>query len=66
MDTIVAATLNGAKMVGKEDEFGTLQAGMYADLLVVTGDVAADIHNLTPDNMQVIMKEGDIVIKDAL
>lgn len=66
MDTIVAATLNGAKMVGKDHEFGTLQKGMYADLLVVTGDVAADIHNLTPDNMQVIMKEGDIVIKNAL
>ena len=56
LDTIKAATLNGAKMVHHEDEFGSLEAGKLADLLVVKGDVAADIHNLTPDNMDVIMK----------
>ncbi|WP_028263724.1 metal-dependent hydrolase family protein [Atopobium fossor] len=66
MDTIKAATINGAKMVHKEDEFGSLEAGKLADLLVVNGDVANNIHDLTPDNMEVIMKEGDIVIKDAL
>ena len=66
MDTIKAATINGAKMVHKEDEFGSLEAGKFADLLVVNGDVANNIHDLTPDNMEVIMKEGDIVIKDAL
>ena len=66
LDTIKAATLNGAKMVHHEDEFGSLEAGKLADLLVVKGDVAADIHNLTPDNMDVIMKEGEKVIKGAL
>ncbi|MDU4970190.1 MAG: amidohydrolase family protein, partial [Atopobium minutum] len=66
MDTIKAATINGAKMVHKQDEFGSLEAGKSADLLVVNGDVANNIHDLTPDNMEVIMKEGDIVIKDAL
>ena len=66
LDTIKAATLNGAKMVHKEDEFGSLEAGKLADLLVVKGDVASNIHDLTPDNMEVIMKEGDVVIKDAL
>ena len=66
MDTITAATLNGAKMVHKEDEFGSIEKGKLADLLMVRGDVLADIHDLTPDNMDVIMKEGDIIIKDAL
>ena len=66
LDTIKAATLNGAKMLGHEDEFGSLEAGKSADVLVVKGDVAADIHNLTPDNMDVIMKEGNIVVTGAL
>jgi amidohydrolase len=66
LDAIKAATSNGAKMLGKEDEFGSLEAGKSADLLVVKGDVARDIHALTPDAMEVIMKGGDIVIKGAL
>ena len=44
----------------------SLEAGKSADLLVVKGDVARDIHALTPDAMEVIMKGGDIVIKGAL
>ena len=66
LDTIKAATLNGAKMVHHEDEFGSLEAGKFADLLVVKGDVVADIHNLKPENMDVIMKEGEKVIKGGL
>ena len=66
LDAIKAATSNGAKMLGKEDEFGSLKAGKSADLLVVKGDVVRDIHALTPDAMEVIMKGGDIVIKGAL
>jgi amidohydrolase len=66
LDAIKAATSNGAKMLGKEDEFGSLEAGKSADLLVVKGDVVRDIHALTPDAMEVIMKGGDIVIKGAL
>ena len=66
LDTIKAGTLNGAKMVHHEDKFGSLEKGKLADLLVVKGDVASNIHDLTPDNMEVIMKEGDIVIRGAL
>ena len=66
MDAIVAATLNGAKMVHHEDEFGSLEKGKYADLLVVNGDPPSNIHDLMPDNMEVIMKEGDQMIKGAL
>lgn len=66
MDTIVAATLNGAKMVHQEKEFGSIEAGKYADLLVIDGDPANDIHDLKPETMDIIMKEGWIVVKDAL
>ncbi len=38
METIVAATKNGAIILGKEDELGTVEAGKLADLQVVSGD----------------------------
>ena len=41
-----------------EDETGSIEAGKCADLLVVNGDVAADIHVLNTDNMDVIMKDN--------
>ena len=61
VETITCATLNGAKMCHIEDETGSIEAGKCADLLVVNGDVAADIHVLNTDNMDVIMKDGWIV-----
>ena len=63
LDTIKAATLNGAKMVHKENEFGSVEKGKLADLLVVKGDVANNIHDLKPDNMEFILKEGDPVVR---
>jgi imidazolonepropionase-like amidohydrolase len=38
LETIVAATKNGAIILGKEDELGTIEAGKLADLQVVAGD----------------------------
>ncbi len=58
--------VGGNIALNHEDEFGSLEKGKLADLLVVKGDVASNIHDLTPDNMEVIMKEGDIVIRGAL
>ncbi len=62
LETIKAGTYNGARMVHKEDEFGSLKEGLYADLLVVKGDVASNIHDLCPENLEWIMKEGKRVI----
>ncbi|HVP49713.1 MAG TPA: amidohydrolase family protein, partial [Candidatus Bathyarchaeia archaeon] len=38
METIVAATRNGATILGKADELGTIEAGKLADIQVVKGD----------------------------
>jgi len=38
METIVMATKNGAIILGKQDELGTIEAGKLADLQVVSGD----------------------------
>lgn len=64
MDTIVAATLNGAKVLRVDDITGSLEAGKSADLLVVNGNPLKDIRELTVDTMDVIMKEGDFIRKD--
>ena len=61
MDTIKAATINGAKVLRVDDVCGSLEAGKSADLLVINGNPLANIRDLTVDNMEVIMKEGTFV-----
>ena len=46
MDLIVAATLNAARVAGREHRVGTIEAGKQADLLVLDADPLADIGNL--------------------
>src|SRR6185436_502112 len=43
LEVIRCATRTGAEIMGRADEFGTLEAGKLADVLVVDGDVAKDI-----------------------
>ena len=43
---LTASTLGGARAMGREKEFGTLEKGKDADVLVVGADPTADIHNL--------------------
>src|SRR5580704_17951048 len=43
LETIICATKTGAEIMGRADEFGTVEAGKLADLLLVDGNVAADI-----------------------
>ncbi|MDX1622897.1 MAG: amidohydrolase family protein [Gemmatimonadota bacterium] len=42
METIVAATRNGARAMGREADLGTVEAGKRADLLVLSADPLAD------------------------
>jgi imidazolonepropionase-like amidohydrolase len=38
METIVSATKNGGIILGKEDKLGTIEAGKWADLQVISGN----------------------------
>jgi imidazolonepropionase-like amidohydrolase len=59
MDTLVCGTRNGARIMGLGDETGTLEAGKLADLLIVEGDVLADIARLEDrSNLRVVMQGG--------
>lgn len=42
-DVIVMATRNGAQAMGRERDFGTVEAGRIADLLVLTEDPRKDV-----------------------
>jgi imidazolonepropionase-like amidohydrolase len=62
VDVIGWATRNGAEMMRKDDQFGTIAAGKLADLLVVDGDPLADIELLgDPSNLLVVMQGGRFV-----
>ena len=46
MEVLVASTRNGAQAMGRLTEWGTVEAGKAADLLVVEEDPSRDIKNL--------------------
>jgi imidazolonepropionase-like amidohydrolase len=56
---IVAATKNGALACRKLAEFGTIERGKLADLVILDGDPLADIRNIR--KVRVVMKEGRVI-----
>jgi imidazolonepropionase-like amidohydrolase len=46
MDVLVSATRQGARAMGREREFGTIEPGKAADLVLVGADPTRDIANL--------------------
>ncbi len=45
-ESLQAATINAARMVDREREFGSVEAGKLADLLILEADPLADIGNV--------------------
>jgi imidazolonepropionase-like amidohydrolase len=43
LQAIRAATLEPAKLLRKESEFGRIAPGLYADIIAVEGDPLADV-----------------------
>jgi imidazolonepropionase-like amidohydrolase len=56
MQAIQSATINAATLIGKPEEFGSIRAGKFADLIAVDGDPIADIRQL--EHVSFVMKEG--------
>jgi len=61
LEVITCATRTGAEIMGRADEFGTLEAGKLADVLVVDGDVIADIRVLEDRSRFVAVMQGGVV-----
>lgn len=62
MESIVAGTRNAADNIGMLDEIGTVEAGKYADLVVIDGDPLVNISVLRdPGCIHLVMKSGVMV-----
>ncbi|MGW1006326.1 amidohydrolase family protein [Streptomyces sp. NPDC002520] len=61
-DAIVAGTRNAARLLGLDDELGTLEVGKTADLVAVATDPLADISALAdPAVIELVLKAGEVV-----
>ena len=58
MESIIAGTMNGAKLLGWDKNLGSLTPGKWADIVAVSGDPLKDIHNM--QKVGFVMKNGVI------
>jgi imidazolonepropionase-like amidohydrolase len=63
MDSIVAGTSNAAKLIGHYNEFGSIEAGKFADIVAVSGDPLQNIETL--ETVKFVMKEGKVYKQDG-
>ena len=61
LETITCATRTGAEIMGRGHEFGTVEPGKLADILVVDGDVLADISVLEDRSRFIAVMQGGII-----
>ena len=56
MSIIRAATINGARALGVDDELGSIEIGKIADIIVAEGDPLIDIKSIR--NLKFVIKDG--------
>ena len=61
LEAIRCATKSGAEILGRSHEFGTLEAGKLADILVVDGDVLEDISILEDRRRFLAVMQGGVI-----
>lgn len=59
-----AATIDGARIVGIEQDLGSLEAGKLADMVVLDKNPLEDIRNT--DSIHMVMKNGELYDGDTL
>jgi imidazolonepropionase-like amidohydrolase len=59
LQSIQAATVNAADLLGWSDRIGTLEAGKFADIIAMDGDPVADVRVL--ENVRFVMKGGEVI-----
>jgi imidazolonepropionase-like amidohydrolase len=58
METLRAATLHGAEIVGLAQDLGSIEPGKLADLVVLDENPLLDIHNT--NTVRYVVKNGEI------
>lgn len=61
MQSIQAATVNAADLLGWSDRIGSIEAGHFADIIAVSGDPLADVSAL--EHVAFVMKGGQVAVK---
>jgi imidazolonepropionase-like amidohydrolase len=56
VEAIQVMTANGAKILGEYEQYGSIEAGKLADLVVIQGDIVAKPADIR--NVQFVFKEG--------
>lgn len=64
MEALQTATLNPARFLGKEKDFGTITRGKIADLVLLDANPLADIRNTTKINS--VVANGRLLDRNAL
>jgi imidazolonepropionase-like amidohydrolase len=60
-EALVAATRDGAEILGMDDKLGTLEPGKLADVLVVRGNPDEDLRALA--NVELVFRDGFLVVE---
>ena len=55
-EAVKISTLDGAKFLERADKVGSLEVGKQADILIIDGDLEADVSNIR--KMEVVFKDG--------
>jgi imidazolonepropionase-like amidohydrolase len=63
VEIVRAATTNAAELLGWSRRIGSLEAGLFADIIAVDGDPLKDPRVL--ERVRFVMKGGEIVRRDA-
>jgi imidazolonepropionase-like amidohydrolase len=64
VQAIEMATYNGARVLRKEKEFGSIQPNLIADLVLVKGDPSKNIRDVR--NIEYVFKDGKIIDRASL
>lgn len=64
LEVLTIATHNGALLLGKADQLGSVEPGKLADLLLLSADPTADVENLK--KIVFVMKGGQLVDESKL
>lgn len=64
MEVLRAATIGSSEVIGRAAELGSIEAGKFADLLILDHDPLADIANT--NSLRFVMKNGRLYDADTL
>lgn len=59
IQSIQAATINAANLMGWNDRMGSISAGKFAEIIAIDGDPLSDVTLLS--KMKFVMKGGNVI-----